>query len=142
MYKRQFLEFVNTLKDLIPLDGFSDPPLVDVAPSGLTAGFTLALPNVAVGVFNLSNISLGADVKVPFLGEAISVGFNFCTREKPFVLAVVMLGGGGWFLIRMSPKGLEKMCIRDRSRATRIARSSSPTRSATTPPGMWPRGRP
>ena len=102
-----FLEFVNTLKDLIPLDGFSDPPFVDVAPSGLTAGFTLALPNVAVGVFNLSNISLGADVKVPFLGEAISVGFNFCTREKPFVLAVVMLGGGGWFLIRMSPKGLE-----------------------------------
>lgn len=102
-----FLEFVNTLKELIPLDGFSDPPFVDVAPSGLTAGFTLALPNVAVGVFNLSNISLGADVKVPFLGEAISVGFNFCTRERPFVLAVVMLGGGGWFLIRISPKGLE-----------------------------------
>lgn len=102
-----FLEFVNTLKELIPLDGFSDPPFVDVTPGGLTAGFTLTLPNVAIGVFNLSNISLGADVKVPFLGEAISVGFNFCTREKPFVLAVVMLGGGGWFLIRMSPKGLE-----------------------------------
>lgn len=102
-----FLEFVNTLKDLIPLDGFSDPPFVDVNPAGLTAGFTLTLPNVAVGVFNLSNISLGADVKVPFLGEAISVGFNFCTRERPFVLAVVMLGGGGWFLIRLSPKGLE-----------------------------------
>lgn len=102
-----FLEFVNTLKDLIPLDGFSDPPFVDVTPAGLTAGFTLTLPNVAVGVFNLSNISLGADVKVPFLGEAISVGFNFCTRERPFVLAVVMLGGGGWFLIRLSPKGLE-----------------------------------
>ncbi len=102
-----FLEFVQTIKDLIPLDGFSDPPFVDVTPAGLTAGFTLALPNLAVGVFNLSNMSLGADVQVPFLGEALSVGFNFCTREKPFVLSVVFLGGGGWFLIRLSPKGLE-----------------------------------
>ncbi|MFT3798820.1 hypothetical protein [Microbacterium sp.] len=102
-----FLEFVQTVKELIPLDGFSDPPFVDVTPAGLTAGFTLTLPNLAVGVFNLSNMSLGADVQVPFLGEALSVGFNFCTREKPFVLSVVFLGGGGWFLIRLSPKGLE-----------------------------------
>lgn len=102
-----FLEFVQTIKELIPLDGFSDPPFVDVTPAGLTAGFTLTLPNLAIGVFNLSNMSLGADVQVPFLGEALTVGFNFCTREKPFVLAVVFLGGGGWFAIRLSPKGLE-----------------------------------
>ncbi|MBM6400261.1 hypothetical protein [Phycicoccus sonneratiae] len=102
-----FLSFVETIKDLIPLDGFSDPPSVEVTPAGLTAGFSLTLPNLAVGVFNLSNMSLGADVKVPFLGETISFGFNFCTRERPFVLSVVFLGGGGWFLIRLSPKGLE-----------------------------------
>ncbi len=102
-----FLSFVETIKDLIPLDGFSDPPSVEVTPEGLTAGFSLTLPNLAVGVFNLSNMSLGADVKVPFLGETISFGFNFCTRERPFVLSVVFLGGGGWFLIRLSPKGLE-----------------------------------
>ena len=76
-------------------------------PAGLTAGFSLTLPNLAIGVFTLSNISLGADVRVPFLGETITVGFNFCTRERPFVLSVVFLGGGGWFLIRLSPKGLE-----------------------------------
>ncbi len=102
-----FLSFVETIKDLIPLDGFSDPPSVEVTPAGLTAGFSLTLPNLAVGVFTLSNISLGADVRVPFLGETITVGFNFCTRERPFVLSVVFLGGGGWFLIRLSPKGLE-----------------------------------
>ncbi|QKE84417.1 hypothetical protein [Arthrobacter sp. NEB 688] len=102
-----FLSFVETIKDLIPLDGFSDPPSVEVTPQGLTAGFSLTLPNLAVGVFNLSNMSLGADVRVPFLGETISFGFNFCTRERPFVLSVVFLGGGGWFLIRLSPKGLE-----------------------------------
>jgi hypothetical protein len=102
-----FLSFIETVKELIPLDGFSDPPSVEVTPAGLTAGFSLTLPNLAIGVFSLSNMSLGADVKVPFLGETITVGFNFCTRERPFVLAVVFLGGGGWFLICLSPKGLE-----------------------------------
>ena len=67
----------------------------------------LALPNVAIGVFTLSNISLGADVSVPFLGKAVTVGFNFCTRERPFTLPVTFLGGGGWFLIRLSPDGLD-----------------------------------
>jgi len=101
------LGFIETLKELIPFDGFSDPPFLDVSAEGVTAGFTLALPSVAVGVFNLSNISLGADIRVPFLGEVVTVGFNFCTRERPFTLAVLFIGGGGWFIIRLSPNGLE-----------------------------------
>jgi hypothetical protein len=100
------LGFVEVLKDFIPLDGFSDPPFLEVDASGLKAGFTLPIPSVSVGVFNLSNISLGADVQVPFLGEALSFGFNFCTRERPFNLSVMCIGGGGWFLIRLNPKGL------------------------------------
>jgi len=101
------LGFVEALRDLIPFDGFSDPPFLDVSAKGLSAGFTLALPNVAVGVFALSNISLGADLQVPFLGGELSVGFNFCSRERPFTLAVTFIGGGGWFLLRISPKGLD-----------------------------------
>ena len=101
------LSFVETIKDLIPFDGFSDPPYMEVSPSGAVAGFTLELPNVAVGVFNLSNMSLGADVHVPFLGETVTVGFNFCSRERPFCLTVMCLGGGGWFLIRVAPNGLD-----------------------------------
>jgi hypothetical protein len=102
-----FLGFIETLKELIPFDGFSDPPYLDVTAEGATAGFTLALPSVAIGVFNLSNMSLGADVSVPFLGKAVTVGFNFCTRERPFTLTVMALGGGGWFLIRVAPDGLD-----------------------------------
>ena len=101
------LGFIETLRDLIPFDGFSDPPFLDVTSEGMTAGFTLALPNVSIGVFNLSNMSLGADVQVPFLGKAVTVGFNFCTRERPFTIAVVFIGGGGWFLLRLSPDGLD-----------------------------------
>ena len=101
------LGFVEILRELIPFDGFSDPPFLDVTSEGLSAGFSLGLPNVAIGVFNLSNVSLGADVQVPFLGQAVTVGFNFCTRERPFTLAVLFIGGGGWFLMRLSPDGLD-----------------------------------
>jgi hypothetical protein len=100
------LGFIETLQKLIPFDGFSDPPYVDVSADGVTAGFDLGLPAVAVGVFSLENISLGADVRVPFLGDAVTVGFYFCTREKPFRLTVMAIGGGGYVGVRLSPKGL------------------------------------
>ena len=101
------LSFIETLRDLIPFDGFSDPPFLDVSTEGVRAGFTLALPNVAVGVFALSNISLGADCNIPFLGKHLSIGFNFCTRERPFSLTVTFIGGGGFVGLRAAPDGLE-----------------------------------
>lgn len=100
------LGFIEVLRKVIPLDGFSDPPFVDISAEGISAGFTLAIPNVAVGVFSLTNISLGADARVPFLGQSISVGFNFCTRERPFTLAVFPLGGGGFVGLRLDPTGM------------------------------------
>jgi hypothetical protein len=100
------LAFIDTLRSIIPLDGFSDPPYVDVTPEGATAGFDLALPTVAIGVFSLANISIGADCRVPFLGDAVTVGFNFCTKDSPFRLTVMAIGGGGWVGIRLSPTGL------------------------------------
>jgi hypothetical protein len=101
-----FLSFIATLEELIPMDGFSDPPYVDVDASGIKAGFDLALPSISVGVFALENMSLGADVSIPFLGDAVTVGFYFCTRDKPFRLTVMCVGGGGFVGIRLSPKGL------------------------------------
>ena len=100
------LGFIEKLRRAIPLDGFSDPPYVDINAESATAGFTLALPSVAIGVFSLENIALGADCRIPFLGEAVTVGFFFCTKEAPFRLTVLAIGGGGWVGIRLSPKGL------------------------------------
>ncbi|MFC9919600.1 hypothetical protein [Agromyces binzhouensis] len=100
------LSFVDRLREIIPFDGFSDPPYTDVSPEGVVAGFDLALPNVAVGAFSLENIALGADARVPFLGDAMTVGFHFCSKESPFRLTVMCIGGGGWLELRASPKGL------------------------------------
>jgi hypothetical protein len=101
------LSFVETLRDLIPLDGFSDPPFLDITPQGIDAGFSIALPTIAVGILNLSNISLGAGFTVPFIGQPLSVRFNFCTREQPFLLTVYMFGGGGFFGITIDPNGVQ-----------------------------------
>jgi hypothetical protein len=100
------LGFVEKLRELIPLDGFSDPPSIQVDATGIQAGFSVGLPNLAVGVFNLSNLSLSASLEVPFVGDAPSVGFAFCSRERPFTLAVLFLGGGGFFGLHLNPKGL------------------------------------
>lgn len=104
---RGVLCFVENIRELIPLDGFSDPPNIAVTPEGLTAGFSVALPDIAMGLFSITNMSLGADVRVPFLGEVVTVGFNFCKRERPFTIAVAFLGGGGWCGIRISAEGID-----------------------------------
>lgn len=101
------LSFVETLRDLIPLDGFSDPPSLDITEKGIDASFSIALPALAVGMFNLANLSLGAGFTVPFIGQPLAVRFNFCTREQPFNLSVMAFGGGGFFGITIDPHGVQ-----------------------------------
>ena len=55
---------------------------------------------------SLENISLGAHFSVPFIDESLEVGFNFCTREDPFRLTVMLFGGGGFFGITLTPDGV------------------------------------
>jgi hypothetical protein len=101
------LSFVETLRDLIPFDGFSDPPDVQVTPEGITAGFSMGLPNLAVGVFSLENLSLAAGFSVPFIGPPMSAWFRFCERENPARLTVSLFGGGFFFGITVDAKGLQ-----------------------------------
>ncbi|MFJ2766888.1 hypothetical protein [Streptomyces sp. NPDC087300] len=99
------LEFVQTLRNIIPLDGFSDPPAITVDGSGIHANYSMQLPNAAVGVFSLENLSLNAALSVPFIGDTpLQAGFSFCRREAPFRLTLSMLGGGGYFGIVLTPK--------------------------------------
>ncbi|MFD9902951.1 hypothetical protein [Streptomyces sp. NPDC059063] len=99
------LAFIQTLRNLIPLDGFSDPPALTVDSSGIHANYSMQLPNAAVGVFSLENLSLNAMLSVPFIGNTpLQAGFSFCRREAPFRLTVSMLGGGGYFGIVLNPQ--------------------------------------
>ena len=103
------LEFVNTLRELIPSNGFSDPPSLSVTPSGISASYSLNLPAIQVGVFALSNASLGAGFNLPFDATPMSVKFNFSERQRPFSLTVSLLGGGGFFAIGISARGVQEI---------------------------------
>ena len=101
------LKFIETLREIVPLDGFADPPDVDVTPEGITAGFSTALPNIAVGVFSLENLSLAAGFSVPFVGPPMSTWFRFCERENPARLTVSLFGGGFYFGVTVDASGLQ-----------------------------------
>ena len=101
------LSFIETLRDLIPMDGFSDPPDVTVTAEGITASFSTGLPNISVGVFSLENLSLAAGFSVPFIGPPMSTWFRFCERENPARLTVSLFGGGFFFGIVVDAKGLQ-----------------------------------
>lgn len=103
------LTFINAFRDLIPADGFSDPPYLDVSLAGVKAGYTQALPNLQLGVFTLSHLSLSADLNLPFTGAPMTVGFRFCERQQPFTLTVSCLGGGGFFGIEADFQGIRSI---------------------------------
>jgi hypothetical protein len=103
------LEFVNELRKFIPANGFSDPPSLAVTPSGISAAFSLNLPGIGVGVFSLTNASLGAGFNLPFDSKPASVKFNFSERDHPFSLTVSLLGGGGFFAIGVSTRGVNEI---------------------------------
>ena len=103
------LEFINDLKKYIPIDGFSDPPNLDVTERGIVASYSLTLPDITLGVFSLRNLSLGAGFELPFDGSEALVRFNFCKKHNPFVLTVSFLGGGGYFAITVGTSGIRKI---------------------------------
>jgi hypothetical protein len=102
------LSFLQTLQDLIPTDGFQDPPNLDVTTDGITAGYTLPIPSVGVGVFSIENISLSAALTLPFFPpKPLRFRFAFSERQHPFLVSVSLLGGGGFFGIALGPDGVE-----------------------------------
>jgi hypothetical protein len=104
------LSFLNELRKYIPTDGFQDPPSVDVTPDGVTAGYSLAIPSIGVGVFSLENIKLGAALTLPFVPPSpLRFRFAFSERESPFTITVSLLGGGGFFGIAVGPDGIEML---------------------------------
>lgn len=104
------LSFVNNLQSIIPSAGFSDDgPYIDLKPTGVTAGFNISVPNVEVGICMISNISLGAAVTLPFTGAPLTLAFNFCRRENPFLLTISCFGGGGFFNMITTLKGVQSI---------------------------------
>ncbi len=103
------LSFIQRIRNIIPGNGFSDPPELDVTKEGIKTGYTLAVPDLSLGCFLLGNLSLAARINLPFTGAPMTMRFNVSEREKPFVLTVSALGGSGFFGMELDLKGLRML---------------------------------
>jgi hypothetical protein len=103
------LEFVEELRRAIPPNLFGKGPSLELleSPPGVRAGFAFALPPIAVGVFSLKDVSLGASLTLPFLDGKPVFDFNVSERAHPFLLAVAIFGGGGFFHLQLDTAGMK-----------------------------------
>lgn len=103
------LEFVEKLRETIPPGLFGDGPSLDVSATRVKAGFSVGLPPVAVGVFALKDVVIGAFIELPFRDGKPVFDFGFSSRERPFNLTVAFLGGGGFFHLQIDTQGVKML---------------------------------
>lgn len=103
------LKFVEELRKAIPPGLFGDGASLDIAPTGIRAGFAIGLPPLAVGVFALKDVSLGAALTLPFVEGKPVFDFSVSRREHPFVVAVTIFGGGGFFHLQVDTAGIKEL---------------------------------
>jgi hypothetical protein len=103
------LAFVEELRKAIPPNLFGAGPSLDISPTGIRAGFAFTLPPIAVGVFALKDVSLGAALTLPFLDGKPVFDFNVSERAHPFLLAVAIFGGGGFFHLQLDTAGIKEI---------------------------------
>jgi hypothetical protein len=102
------LSFFNQLAELMPADGFSDLPAIQVAPDGITAGYALGIPTAGVGAFSLENIALSAAMELPF-ERPVGLRLAFSERYHPFLVTLSLIGGGGFLAVILNTNGIEKI---------------------------------
>ncbi len=105
------LKFLNELEKYLDPGQFVDPPSLSVSSSGVVVGYSLELPPLAVGIFTLKNVALGAALTIPFGTDTARVRFNLSERHNPFQLAVMIFAGGGFFAITLGAHGMEVLEI-------------------------------
>lgn len=102
------LSFVEGLRKIIPPGVFGDGVSIDLIqnPLGVQAGLSIGLPPATVGVFALKNIAFSAGLTIPFSDGKPVAEFGFASRDKPFLLAVMIFGGSGFFHLEVDTDGM------------------------------------
>lgn len=90
------LQFItDALKSFLPDDeGLTILPLL---PAGIGVSLSLPLPDIGTGAFTLTGITLSTHFDLLIdKSFQIRTGFWLSSPDRPFGLAVLFLGGGGW----------------------------------------------
>ena len=85
-------------------------PSVHIEGGTITAGYSVAVPTISIGVFSLANIHVGLNVIIPLTGsDPTAFRFAFAEKDHPFTLTVELLGGGGFFAIAVDSRGIQSI---------------------------------
>jgi len=101
------LDFLQVLMEKLR-DILGSGPSVTIEGGTITAGYSVAVPTISIGVFSLENIRVGASVLIPLTGsDPTAFRFAFAAKDHPFTLTVELLGGGGFFAIEVNSTGIQ-----------------------------------
>ena len=89
----------------VPVHGPALAILIALVPAVL-----VGLANgVGVGIFSLQNLSLGVLLSIPFTDKPASLLVSISERHHPFLVSVSLFGGGGFFALGVSARGVESV---------------------------------
>ncbi len=96
------LKFItDALKSLLPQE--EGLTLTPVMPAGIRAELALPLPDLGTGAFTLTGITIYTILELLVAdGFEVRTGFWLSKPERPFGLAILFLGGGGWVGVEAS----------------------------------------
>ncbi|MCI0430394.1 MAG: hypothetical protein L0210_07625 [Rhodospirillales bacterium] len=104
------LRFVEEIRNLIPLKSLAGSPIIRPQPDGVVIGYTLPIPAVPLGIFNLQNIALSSSVSISFVeGKPLAVRFALSERNNPFIVSMSIFGGTGFFAVEVRTDGLVRV---------------------------------
>jgi hypothetical protein len=108
----KFFGFLKLLEDLQNAVKFAGgTPGLHASDKGVTATFDLPVPDITTGGFQLTGLAFHGVVDVPFDERPVSIGLAFASREDPFNVSVLALGGGGYVDIVLDKSGLKRLEI-------------------------------
>jgi hypothetical protein len=97
------LAFVNKLSECLPKQGFGSgaSPVLALSPEGVSAGITLAIPQLSLGALGLQNLALSSHLNL-FFAKPAELRFALSNREHPFLISYSLLGGGGFLALTVT----------------------------------------
>ena len=84
-------------------------PSVSVTGAGIEVTNSLMIPNIAVGYASLVNIDFGTKFTLPFTDAGPGLELSFGSIERPFGVSAMALAGFGYFGLKLSTAGLERI---------------------------------
>ncbi|MBB4717108.1 hypothetical protein BJ965_006990 [Streptomyces luteogriseus] len=98
------LGFLGTLATDI-LKSLNGGPRIEASAAQVKATYSVSVPTVPLMVFTVQNLLLESGVTLSLTNKPITIDFAFGTRERPFLVTVSGLGGGGYLELGVSAGG-------------------------------------